>query len=1236
MWFLYGIVQAQEVRKITVQIPEQSIVSGFYTTVIPLNNFSKPLASLSDLVYSPASFTPEVMLADETVPEVHIGMERKKPFAVVRIPVYKTDENHQLQRLSSCTISIRESESQPSPEVAQKTTATSSVLADGTWYKIAVQQPGIHKIDYAFLKDQLKINPKDINPAHIRLFGNGGAMLPEANSVEVPDDLLENAIEVYDGNDGKMDEGDYFLFYAQGPTSWEKDSINKSFQHVKHLYSDHSYYFLCFDKGVGLRISKQQNAPAENVTVTDFNDYQVHEEDIHNIGKFGKEWFGEEFGTEPGMKSSRTFTFETGTLTEDAKIHVFVGCRSFAPGNTFTMYVNGQNVATMPLNAVIDDAEAMQLSPYQQKITVPITGTTTEIQLDFSPGIYSGRGYLNYLRLNTRRKLALTHGQILFRDWNSVGAGNVAKYIISNANSQTKVWDITHPQSPVQMNSTLSGSNLQFKREADRLREFIAFDGSNFHIPTFIGNVPNQNLHGASQPDMIIVTAPEFLDAANQLAAHHAVQSNLETLVATTHQVYNEFGSGSQDISAIRNFVRMFYKRAGSDTSAMPKYLLLLGDASYDYKDRLKNNTNYVPTYETAESINPLSGFCSDDFYTFLDDHENIEASVINTMDISVGRLPATTPEAAMDMVNKIKRYTSPQSLGVWRTSATIITDNEDGNTHLMDGEIMASEINRHTNLYNETKIHLSAIPVVSTPAGARAPQANKMINDQVFKGTFLINYNGHGSIYTLTSERILTQDDFNTWKNPNKMPIMITATCDFSRFDNPEYVSAGEKLILKPDGGAAALLTTTQVVYQHLNRTMNRDFLEAMFQKYDGKWATIGDALRFSKNKTYSVVTNKYELVNFRKFTLLGDPAVRPAFPLHHISVTEVIDDHTGKPADTIKALGKYTIKGEITTSEGNLLNDFNGRINLTLFDKPQKGITLTEPYKEFPVRNNVIYRGLASVKQGKFAVTFITPKDLNYEYGPSKISIYAENGLIDAAGSDTSMISGGFSDNPIIENNPPIVKPFINDSLFRNGGITGNNTLLYVQLFDETGINVSGNSIGHDLTAILDDNVQQPYILNDYYETAADDYRKGYVYFPISGLSDGPHTIRVKAWDANNNSGEGTVNFVVVNGKVVQIQNLMNYPNPFQDKTHFVFEHNHPGEELDVTLDIFSTSGYHVTTINKKFTPNGSRSHEITWDGTAKTGAKLPTGVYMYKLTLTTQSGIQSAAYQKLVLIR
>ncbi len=1220
------------------EVNPRKISDGYITEKINLKQFAAPEVVISNTVYEPVSGTPPEIPVDAAT-EVALGMERKQAFAFINIPVFKKNEAGTVSQLVSFDLNIEEQNTTKPKPLAKTTGQGESVLASGTWYKISVATQGIYKVDYDFIKNKLNTDPALINPDNIRIFGNGGLMMSENNAVDTLDDLVENNIEVHDGGDHKMDPGDYILFYASGPMGWAPYEANKSFYHYKNLFEDKSYYFISFDKGTGKRIPLQKDTTVSGaIPVNTCDQYAVHEEDLVNIGRFGKTWWGEDFGVDAARPSSRTFTLHTGT-SDTCLFRLSIGSKSNSTA-AFKVTVNNVYAGTFTLSGLFSD---QVVSSSNISVRMPTPGGTATVQLDYVSNDNTAVGYLGFIEVTARSPLSLYNGSFNFRDWNSVGTGNWANFRIGGSNGNTAVWDVTDPLHPVKIAGSLSGNSFSFTNDASTLHEYVAFDASNFLSPEFVSSVAPQNLHGLGPVDLIVVTHPDFIEAANKIADFHQQHDGMRTVVATTDQIYNEFGSGSQDIAAIRDFARMLYRNAGTNTADMPSYLLLMGDASFDYKDRIPNNSNFVPTYETSESDDDISGYCSDDFFSFLDDHENIEGiqgngyAVVNTMDLSVGRLPVNTAEAANRLVDKIINYASPASLGPWRLSTTIMADDGDQNVHFDDGEIMAATVNTHSNLYSETKVYISATPLVSTPGGVRAPDCNKAINDQVYKGTFLMNYNGHGSITTLAHERILTQDDFNGWKNENKLPVVVTATCSFSKYDDPSYVSAGEQLIVKPDGGAIAMLTTTQLVYQYLNRQMNVDFLDAFFQKYDGKWPTFGDAFRMGKNATY-VRSNQYysTLGNFRKFALLGDPALTPAFPRYNVVTEAVIDGYTQLPTDTLKALGKYQISGSVQDENGQLLSDFNGRVYVTIYDKARLVQTLTGPTRNFQVQNNIIYKGKASVTNGLFSFAFIAPKDINYTLGTGKISYYAENGLTDAAGSDTLVKIGGSSDIVAADETAPLVKPFMNDSLFIDGGITGSNSILFVQLYDESGINVSGNSVGHDLTGVLDGNVASPYILNDYYETSPNEYQHGFVNFPVSGLSDGEHTLTVKAWDMYNNSGEGTVRFVVVRGEVVAINNLMNYPNPFRDKTHFVFEHNHPGEDMKVEINIYSNSGYLVRTIRDEFTPNGSRSNEIVWDGTDDNGAQLRSGLYVYKLSLITSQGIRETAYQKLVIIR
>ena len=1129
--------------------------------------------------------------------------------------------------------------------VAKTTDKTTSALATGTWYKIGITKTGFYKIDQSFITS-MGINPANVNPANIRIFGNGGHMLAEANSVDRPSDLVENAVLVNSGSDNTFTANDNAIFYAVGPVEWDKDSLNKRFTHKNNLYSDTAYYFISFDNGPGLRVGGSSTTPTGTVqTVTDFNYYDVHEEDLVNPGELGKSWYGEEFSTEIG--NSQTFTFDLGTPVSSIYCDVAFASVSDVGGNVFSVSVNNTAVGSSSFGGATPPDGIYVMLYNNAAWTAACNSQTANVGIDFYPVDGSGAGWLDYIEINCRRNLVMTTDQMNFRDWNSVGAGNIANYQLQGANGSTVVWDITNPQVPVRMSGSLSGTTYSFTQDAAMLHEFAAMNSTNLFTPKFIEKTANQNLHGAGQVDCIIVTSPVFLDQANQLANYHHQHDNMRVIVATTTQVYNEFSSGAQDISAIRDFARMFYKRAGTDSTQKPGYLILYGGASYDYKNRIANNCNFVPIFESQESLQPLQSFSGDDFFGFLDDTDDINSQGIhNVLGIAVGRLPARSTNDANVLLNKILNYNSAATLGPWRLSATFVSDKgcvggnlyDDAGNHMYDAESMAGQVAATgSGLYNEGKVYVDAIPITTTPAGNRCPNANAALDDQVFKGTFLINYNGHGNPTVWSGERILTEDDFNSWNNVNMLPFMVTATCDFGQYDHPEFVSSAEQMVVRNGGGVIVILTTTEAVYSGPNHQLNIDYLASQFARNaNGTWNTFGYAYRQGKNNTYAHILDSETLINFRKFALLGDPALTPDFPQYKVTTDSIMDGVTAVRADTVKALGSYVMNGSVRDLSGNILTGFNGVVSVSFYDKARTIPVIDGCTESFQLQDNTIYKGRATVTNGLFSVSFITPKDIDYFYGNGKISAYAQNSITDGAGSDGSYTVGGFSANPIVSSNPPVVKAYINDSLFLNGGITGNNTSLFVSLSDETGITVSGTNVGHDMTAVLDGNTEQPYILNDYYESDPNTYKHGTVTFPMTGLADGHHTITVKAWDVNDNTGEGSVDFVVVDGAVADIQSLGNYPNPFTNTTNFVFEHNHPDEQMDVQIEIYNVGGALVKNIAQTFTPTGSRSSEISWDGTDINGNRLPSGVYVYRLNISTEKGYKTSAYQKLVIVR
>ncbi|MEO5682220.1 MAG: type IX secretion system sortase PorU [Chitinophagaceae bacterium] len=1098
---------------------------------------------------------------------------------------------------------------------AQRSYANSSVLASGNWYKLGVKDAGVYKIDIPLL-NKLGINTSSVPSAAIRVFGNGGAMLPEAGNGFKYDDLAENAIEVVDGGDGLLNGNDYILFYATGTSIWMKDSANQSFRHQQSLYGKTAYYFVSIG-GAGKRIQTQNTNLVPNTVVNSFSERWFHELDAVNLLNSGKDWYGEELSALPGKSHSFTLPLSNIVTTQPANLVAVCAARSVTGSSRFSFSANGQAVLQQDIAAVGNTN--LDLFAKSTQSTASFTpGSTIALSCGFTPGGASAQGWIDWLEVFCRRSLVLTGSeQLLFRDWNSVAPNAIAAFNIKNAASSW-VWDITNSISPVIMKSAVNGNELSFINNAASLHEYIAFSSS-FLLPEALGKIANQDLHNVQLADLIIVTYPSFLPAAQQIALLHQQKDNLKTVLVTTEQVFNEFSSGQADPTAIRDFVKMYYDRAAGDAAKRPKYLLLLGDASFDYKDRVKNNTNYVPAYESNVSLDPLATYTSDDFFGFLDDNEDIGAGQLtNLLDIGIGRIPAQTPAQAKAYADKLVDYTDPKSLGPWRNEQTFVADDQDQNLHLNDAEIITAAAASINPLFIQHKIYLDAYVQDRTPFGSRYPEVNAAINNQVQQGTLIWNYNGHGSYDRLAEETVLEKPMADAWNNAYRLPLFITATCDFAPYDNPAIPSLGENILLRGKTGAIALMTTTRLVFAFSNRIMNRNYLQAALQaRPDGSYASLGEAVKQAKNNTYQT---QFDHANNRKFTLLGDPALTLAYPMHRVQTTTVNGRAITVLPDTLKALQQYNIGGNITDAKGSAITDFNGTLYATVFDKTQTLSTRVndaDSYQQnFRVLRAQLFKGRVKVVNGKFNFSFIVPKDINLQPGNATISYYADNGQLDANGSFSGLLTGG-PQGASSDNTGPAVNAYLNDTAFVNGGAVPATPLLLLKLADSSGINIVGT--GHDITVIIDGDATQIFVLNEFFESELDSYQKGTVQYQLPALAEGAHTMVIKAWDVANNSTEVSIPFRVLKSDGLSIYSIINYPNPFTAATSFRFEHNRPNQDLRVRVRIFTVLGKLVKTVETTINTPGSRSSDIGWNGLDDHGGKQVPGIYIYQLQLT-----------------
>ena len=666
----------------------------------------------------------------------------------------------------------------------------------------------------------------------------------------------------------------------------------------------------------------------------------------------------------------------------------------------------------------------------------------------------------------------------------------------------------------------------------------------------------------------------------------------------------------------------MLFRSAGNDLSKIPNYVLLIGDGSYDFKDYNDGNTNFVPTYQSANSFHPIWSYVTDDYFGLLDDEES--DLVTDIIDVGIGRWPVTSASEAQHMVDKVKSYYAKESLGVWRTKMTFVGDDEDGNLHMSQSDGQAAKAYSYAPELSVEKIYFDAYPQVAGAGGNRYPEVASAIDDNVVNGTLLMNYVGHGGELGWGHERVLQVSQVNAWENLNNMPLFLTATCEFSRFDDPSRVSAGELVLLNQKGGGIGLLTTTRLVTSGDNNNLIHAFYDQGFSQLKNGISELGALTMYTKQ--FGPKT-----INTRNFTLLGDPGVKLAFPKYQIITTAL--------PDTIRALSKVTVSGEIRSESGNLLSDFNGVVYPTVYDKSKNITTLNNDGVgefNFELQKSVLFKGKASVNAGKFTYTFIVPKDIDYNFGTGRIGYYAENGEIDASGYTNSFIVGGFDENAARDDEGPEVQLYLNDESFVFGGMTNENPILIAKINDESGINTAGTGIGHDITYVLDDNTTESIVLNDYYESELDDYSRGEVRYNLIDLSPGLHKISVKAWDVHNNSGEGYLEFYVAESANLSIDHVLNYPNPFTTATGFYLEHSQPGESLSVLIQIFTASGKLVKILEYQTLVGESRIGPIEWDGKDDFGDNIANGVYVYKVTVANNDGQRVDKYEKLVLLK
>lgn len=1126
------------------------------------------------------------------------------------------------------------------PAAVAQQNAYNSVLREHSWYKLSVAHEGVYKLDYEAFR-RMGVDPSALNPNQIRLFGNLSGALPELNSDPRPDDLTEMAIYVSGAEDGVFDAEDYVLFYGQEPTRWNLVASGSSYQYERdrNYYTDTTYYFLCVDGGVeGLRISEKASLPVDEATtiVTEFPDFWWHEEERISPYYQSRNWYGETVTeTDPELELAIAFPNLVQNKNMKVKMSVLGRCK---PGPmVYNMRIGN--------NLLVSDGKISAYGSNTYGVTADtertflLDGDAATFKLQYVSGSSGSLLFLDYLELYAWRQLIRVGDFFPFRMFpDQFGTNSTSAIWVQNVGSGFWLWDVSNPLAPQRQEGVLSAGNFVFAVDEAVERRYVMFNPAAASEVAYWTALPNQNLHSIDAADMLIISSPLFMEQAQQLADFHEEHDGMNCVVVDVHEIYNEFSTGIPDPAGVRDFIRMVYRRTGSRM----KYVTLFGRASFDYRDLLGTDRNFVPCYEAKFNSHREMNTGTDDFFGMMDNNEGQNCS--GRVDIGIGRLPVSTTEEAKVVLNKIRRYYDLAAThGDWKTNVLFLSDDE-VSEYVTNNETYAEMLDTIVPSLNALKLYCGAYPRVNTSTGVTIPQANAALMRTLSDGVFMLCYSGHGGVKGLTGDNVFTTSHINALQNHEKMPFVFTATCEFSKYDNPLLVSAGEQMFLLPDGGTVAMLTTVRPTIGSNNSRLGKALMNVLMRKdEDGKLKRMGDVVRLAKSNSVNFVSSTVS-INLN-FVYLGDPALRLAFPEEDVVALKINGTNANNGGIVLNAMNMVTIDGEIRTADGRLDPSFNGELWARLYDKKTPfevefvSTSVNGPYiyyETFSHHCEIIHRGRASVEAGKFSLSFQVPKDINLEYGQPRFEFYAYDSVRakEAIGKFDNLVLGGVDPAAVVDDEGPQISLYWNRPDFVNGSVVERQGVLYADLYDAQGLYHYDFSLGRNITMNSNWPACNNLVLNDRFEPALDDFRRGRIAIPVEGLTPGTYEFAMKAWDTQDNSSEARLWIVVDDGMF--ISQVWNFPNPFSDETTFHFVHKGEDGDFRVDLEIFDVLGRHVAQFSQTVTMEGGVMMPVRWDGRDMEGKPLRSGIYLYRFTFTDENGFSRTVSQKMIVTR
>lgn len=1102
--------------------------------------------------------------------------------------------------------------------VAQPTYATHSRLASGSWFKIPVTADGVYIIRSSDIAEL-----SSATCSHIAMFGSSGDMLSESNRDFHPDDLEPLAIKVVDKNgNGFFDSEDYILFYGESANTWRYRSRDDLFEYNMHAYATANNYFITpyyESMDSTMRLTTIELDTQTSIRITTYTSVATYHVDNYNTHGGGQTWVADKFGS--GI-STRNYTLSLPDIPSNGSANMRYGVANVSErGANFTMRC-GNNQRQTSLSAgmpyIVDYA---QLSN--------ITNKDVQVSLNYAAQMSSAEGYLDFIEINAQMPLKRVDGQQFIRNSLRYGENSVATFEITGNCQNVEIWDIDKPSQPRAHTMTKSENNTYlFSGQSTQVGTFVAFSLTDAKTPSGIVRVENQDIHGSPLPDYVIVTHKDFIQQAHDLADLHQQQGGMNVLVVTQDQVFNEFSSGKADALAVRQMMRQL--RSKDSLGINPRYLLFFGKGTFDNRDILGKHLPTAITYQTPASFDSEgSAYPSDDHAGYLADE--IGGIFEGTMSVSIGRLPAKTQAEATHMVNKIEGYMTKRDLkdenirGDWRNYVTFLADDADPScpfdtSFASDSEKTAQLIKNRFPHMNIDRIFADSYIQQSGADGSYYPDVNNALRQRMNYGCLLFNYIGHGSSSYIGTERFMEFPDIEKYTNYNRLPLIVASTCSWGHYDLLDDICGAEAILLA-DAAGIGVVSAARPIHHNFRFDAN-NCLFALDPEN-----TIGDALRKSKN-----ITQVSHCIS-----LMGDPALRLSLPRNKVVVTSVNNRPVNPDViDSAEVLSRVTIEGEIQGADGSVRTDFNGTIFPIVFDREVACRTLANDNDSTEVnffqQKNMLYKGREAVTEGRFSYSFIIPRDVAYHYDYAKLSHYARNANDDATGQYGNIMFGGFNEEIAISELHPTIELYINDTNFRDGGITNETPTLYARLIDSVGINAAGSGLGHDITAIIDHNPYSTINLNDYFEPSIHDSRNGEIYYTLGKLDEGPHTLTVKGWNIFNYSGSATISFVVVNDKKSQIGEVTAAPNPAHDRTMLRIEHNMANTIDRAEISIYDIRGALVKHIDLSPAANACVL-AYPWDFTAENGSQVARGIYIMRAKVTTLDGEQLMQTAKIV---